>query len=241
MSNAVLCKDVSFYFGKQQILDKACFTVEQGDFVSIIGPNGGGKTTLLKLMLGLFEPTEGEIRIFDKPPKEALKKIGYMPQFSAGIHDFPVNVMDVVLMGCLGSSFFYSKKDKLKAHECLERLGITGLVNNRFSDLSGGQRQRVLMARALVSQPDILLLDEPTASLDIESEQNVYEILSELNQEMTIVLVSHDIGFVTKHVKKVVCVSKTVVMHPVSQVSGMGMDELYQSSMCMVDHNKRIS
>ncbi len=213
--------NVSFAYTNQLVLENVNLSVKRGDFASIVGPNGSGKTTLLKLLLGLLKPDKGEIRILDKSPKEARLQIGYMPQYSILDNQFPVSVMDIVLMGRLGRNFggWYSKQDREVALSSLEEVELEGLSKRHFNELSGGQRQRVLIARALCCQPEILILDEPTANIDPVIEETLFDLLRQLNERMTILLVSHDPNFVSEIVGSVICVNQHVVTHPTSEIS----------------------
>jgi zinc transport system ATP-binding protein len=232
---------VSFsYDGRNDILDDVHLTVEALDFASVIGPNGGGKTTLLKLVLGLLEPASGTIRVFGRSPERARPRIGYMPQFATTDPKFPVRVADVVLMGRLGPGRRvgpFSKTDRAAAVQAMERVGVEQLSRQSFSALSGGQRQRVLLARALSSDPELLLLDEPAAGLDQKVEQDFFELLGELNREKTLVLVSHDLGFVRSFVKTVVCVHCRVDVHPTSELDGTAIQDLYGGDVRLVHHD----
>lgn len=221
--SAVSIRDLWFAYDGPPVLREVSFDIAAGDFVSIIGPNGGGKTTLLKLLLGLLSPTRGSVRVFGQVPDAARKRLGYMPQQISLDARFPVTAMDIVLMGRLGHSFPagpFRRADREAAETALRDVEARDLGNRGFFSLSGGQRQRVLIARALASGPELLLLDEPTASLDPAVQDDLYELLTRLNQRMTIVLVSHDIGVVSKHVRTVVCVSGQVAIHPVEAISG---------------------
>jgi len=205
----------------------------------VVGPNGGGKSTLLKLMLGLIKPSTGTITILGNPPEKARESIGYMPQFLYCDFSFPVNVMDVVLMGRKGGRFFgfHSKNDKQMAMNKLELLKVADLYNRPFSNLSGGQRQRVLIARSLVSEPEILLLDEPTANVDPAVESQFYEILKELTDKITVLTVSHDLGVVSEVVDRVLCVNRFVKIHPTSSLSGDMIKDIYGDDVKMVRHD----
>jgi len=237
-------ENVSFSYDGQPVLQSVDLAVSRNDFLCIVGPNGGGKTTLLKLVLGLVRPASGTVRVFGEPPEKARPRIGYMPQHTSLDPLFPVSVRDIVLMGRLGTGGgfgFYGRKDARAAEEVLRMMKLTGLEGRPFSSLSGGQRQRVLIARALVSRPEILLLDEPTASIDAVIETELFEILNRLNREMTIALVTHDLGFVSRYVKSVVCVNRRVVVHPTSEISGEMINEIYGGDMQMVRHDHRCS
>ncbi|MFO7785855.1 MAG: metal ABC transporter ATP-binding protein [Thermodesulfobacteriota bacterium] len=237
-------QDVSFSYQGVPVLEDVDLTIGEGDFVSIVGPNGGGKTTLLKIILGLIRPSCGTVRVFGRPPIKARPRIGYMAQQSTFDFLFPVNVLDVVLMGRLGHGpgfGFYSRDDRKAAMRALGRMEMEPLRNRPFSRLSGGQRQRVLLARALVSDPELLLLDEPTANVDAAIETELFEILNELNRHMTIMLVTHDLGFVSAYVRSVVCVNRRLAVHPTSSITGEMIHELYGGNVQMVRHDHRCS
>lgn len=239
----IILKDVSFSYNGEPVLENVNLEIKYGDFSTIVGPNGGGKTTLLKLLLGLLKPDKGEILIFGDIPEKSLMRVGYMPQYAHLDFQFPVTVMDMVLMGCLGRSRFgwYSKNDIKKAQASLAEVKLADYAGRRFSELSGGQRQRVLIARALCCDPELLLLDEPTANIDPQMEEALIEILQRLNRHMTILLVSHDIGFVSQVVKSVICVNRQVVIHPTSSLNGMLIKELYGGDFRMIRHDHRCS
>lgn len=240
----VMLEDVSFSYDGNPVLENVTLHVDEKDFLAIVGPNAGGKTTLLKLILGLLKPAKGNIHVFGKSPDKARLHIGYMPQ--SAYHDllFPVNVMDVVLMGRLGvaSRFgFYSRRDKEAALEALNEVEMFDFRNKPLSDLSGGQRQRVLIARALASNPDLLLLDEPTSHIDMAVERELFEVLNELNRRITIIMVTHDLGFVSSYVKSVACVNRRVMVHPTSEITGEMINEIYGTNVHMVRHDARAS
>jgi zinc transport system ATP-binding protein len=240
----VVMKNVSFAYAKEKVLENVDLTIEHLDFASIVGPNGGGKTTLLKLLLGLLKPTSGDIKIFGKPPKKSILRVGYMPQYSKLDMQFPVNVLDIVLMGRLGHSTGgrYSKADRFAAESALEEVNMSDFVGYRFSELSGGQRQRILIARALCCEPELLLLDEPTSNIDPEVEEALSCILKELNRRMTILLVSHDMGFVSQIVKSVICVNRRAVIHPTSEIDGKLIMNIYgRRDLRMIRHDHRCS
>ncbi len=209
----------------------------------MVGPNGGGKTTLVKLILGLLEPQSGEIRVFGRPPRCARLRMGYMPQHVQHDPQFPATVMDIVLMGRLGAPGvrgllgWYSRDDRRAAFETLRQLDMEGFARRPLAALSGGQRQRVLIARALCSQPELLLLDEPTANIDSLVEARLFELLREINRRMTVVLVSHDLGFVANIAENVICVNRRVVVHPTSQLTGELIREIYGGDVRMVRHS----
>ena len=214
------------------------FAIYRGDFISILGPNGGGKTTLAKLMLGLYTPNSGEILINGKSPAQMSGRIGYVPQYSMFDPNFPVAVKDVVLMGRIKNfSVRYSKEDRAQADNAMESVGIGSLSANPYSELSGGQRQRVLIARALATNPEILLLDEPTANVDATIEYKMSAMFSDLKKKMTVLLITHDLGFVSELVNKVICVNRNVHIHPTSGITKEHIRELYHDNMRIVRHD----
>lgn len=235
-------KDVSFAYQSQYAIDNANFNIREREYVSIVGPNGGGKTTLILLMLGLLTPQKGQIRVLNESPQSASVRVGYMPQSLHFDYRFPITVQDVVLMGVLrrGQLGPYSKTERMFAQQKLDELGIADLAGKSFSDLSGGQRQRVLLARTLACNPEILLLDEPTANVDARVEKILLEKLSELSKSMTVVLVSHDLSFVSKAVDHVLCVNRTVVRHPTANITPETIAELYHGEMRIVQHGHHL-
>ncbi|MHB8079552.1 MAG: metal ABC transporter ATP-binding protein [Candidatus Krumholzibacteriia bacterium] len=220
---AIAVRDLSFaYPGEPAVLEEVAFTIAEGDYVSLVGPNGGGKTTLLRLLLGLLVPTRGQVRLFGLPPEQARRQLGYMPQHPQLDPHFPVSARDVVLMGRLGPGRprgLFGRDDKDAARRALDEVGLGELGRRPFAALSSGQKQRVLIARALACAPRLLLLDEPTANLDLHVEGELYELLRELNRRLTVVLVSHDLGFVSRYVRTVVCVKRRVAVHPPREIS----------------------
>lgn len=237
----VAVEGVTFSFdGLNPVVEDATFTIERGDFASMIGPNGGGKTTLLKLLLGLLEPAAGSIRVFGESPHRARRRIGYMPQYAALDRQFPITVQEVVLTGRLTPDRRWGghrAADRRAAAETLDRVGLGSLARRPFAALSGGQRQRVLLARALVSSPELLLLDEPAAGLDRRVEQDFFALLEELNRDTTVLLVSHDLGFVRSFVRTVVCVHRRVALHPTAALDGRTIHELYGGEVRAVHHH----
>jgi len=223
---------VDFFFGSHPVLKQATATIAAGDFVSMVGPNGGGKTTLLRLVLGLLTPNRGTVRVLGLRPEKARKRVGYMPQHAHVDPQFPVTVTDVVLMGRLSPGRTlgpYRRDDRQRARAALAETDALHLEDRGFSALSGGQRQRVLIARALACEPELLLLDEPTASLDPSIQDELYELLHRLKHRMTVVLVSHDVSVVSKHVDKILCVNQSIDVHPASEIKG-ALANLFPSS-----------
>jgi len=246
MSNepVITVDGVWFSYDSSPVLENVNLSIGGRDFVCVVGPNGGGKTTLIKLFLGLLRPTKGTVRVFGKPPEDSRLRLGYMPQHAQLDPLFPVRVIDVVLMGRMGITRKfgpYRKVDRKAALDALNEVEMQDLFERRFSTLSGGQQQRVLIARALASDPEVLLLDEPTASLDLQVECELYELLRLLNERLTVIIASHDLGFVSRYVKSVICVKREVVAHPTNEITGELIRELYGEDVCMVRHDQHAS
>lgn len=218
---AIEVKNLSFSYEESLILESVSVSIGMGEFVGIFGPNGGGKTTFLKLLMGFLKPKTGVVEILGGEPKSVRKKIGYVPQTTSFDKQFPISTLEVVLMGCLSEISplgFFTSKSKKKAKEALSRVGMLEKEAQAFGTLSGGQAQRVLIARALVSSPEILLLDEPTASIDSEAEQTIYELLGNLKGAMTILMVTHDLQAVAKKVGRLLCIQKQLTSFSPSEV-----------------------
>jgi len=181
----IVSKNLSFSYGNNKVLQDINFTIEKNQIITIIGPNGGGKTTLLKLIAGLLTPEKGEILINGKPPKLNYGKIGYVPQHSHFDNKYPITVFEVVLSGLIKSIGFYSKADKLKTEEMIKYVGLESVKNNSFNSLSGGQSQRMLIARALVADADILLMDEPTSNIDSTNEKSLTTFIKNITKKIT--------------------------------------------------------
>jgi len=237
-------KDLSFSYDRQKVLRSVNLRIYPGDFAGIIGPNGGGKSTLLRLIMGIIQPDTGSVSVLGMPPEKARSRVGYLAQHAHHDPGFPVTVMEVVLMGCLGRGWLpgpFRKSEKERAMAALKRVGMADIAGKSMSALSGGQRQRVLIARALVCEPELLLLDEPMSHIDISAEKELLQLLEKLSADHTILIVSHDIGFVTKKIKKVVCVNRQVVLHPTSEINGEVISSLYGTDMRLVRHDHECS
>jgi len=213
-------KDLNFSYEKEVILKDISLGMKEGDFLAIIGPNGGGKSTLLKLILGILTPMSGDIKLFNDSFRANLSRIGYVPQNTNINIDFPIKVIDVVLMGYTESKrklFGYSKAEIQKAMEVLEQVGISSLAQNKIGSLSGGQRQRVMIARAICNNPKLLILDEPTASIDSMGQKQIYELLKKLNTTISIIVVSHDISVILSYASSVAYINRSLVYHQLAQ------------------------
>jgi zinc transport system ATP-binding protein len=233
-------RDVTFSYDGHPVLEDVNLSVAERDLACVVGPNGGGKTTLLKLLLGLYQPSKGTVSVLGVSPERARPLVGYVPQSYGYDAQFPVRVIDVVLMGRIHKSRWlgpYGRADKEAALHALEQVGMADLRHRSLSALSGGQRQRAVIARALVAEPELLLLDEPTASLDLAAETELYDLLKKLNERITMVMVSHDLGFVSGFITKVICVKRRVVVHPTGRITGEIINELYGGEMRMVQHD----
>ena len=226
-------------YGANPILEDINLIVKELDFVGIIGPNGGGKTTLLKVLLGLILPLQGEVKILNRPVKLGRRYLGYVPQLLEFDRDFPIRVEDVVRMGRLGKRRLlerYNHQDEILVTRSLEQVGMLKLRSRSIGELSGGERQRVYIARALASEPKILLLDEPTASVDSKVQKSIYELLKELNQYMTIVMISHDLGAVSTYVKKVGCLNRRLYYHNDKLITSEMIEQAYQCPVDLIAH-----
>lgn len=212
--------NLSFGYTKENTLENINLTVNEKDFLAIIGPNGGGKSTLLKLMLGLHKPNSGEIKILESKPSKNLSKIGYVPQNTNINIDFPIKVVEVVMMGHVGHKrplIGYKKEETACAMGALAQVGMADFAEKKIGALSGGQRQRVMIARALCAHPKILFLDEPTSNIDAEGQRQIYDLLKALNKSITIIVVSHDISVILEYADKVAYINKKLSFHDISE------------------------
>lgn len=226
-------KNVGVSFGGVTVLEDITMSIADNDFLAIIGPNGSGKTTLLKVILGLVKPDTGTVEVFGMPPAEGRKLVGYLPQKTSFDPSFPINVFDVVLMGRYRGLFKrYTDADRKLAEEALAMVGMSGQRDRQIGELSGGQMKRAFIARALVKEPRLLILDEPMASIDPEMQKSFYDMLSELRKSMAVVLVTHDVGVISVHVDQIACVSKRIFYHGSAEE---GFDEIEKAYKCPVD------
>ena len=239
---------LSVAYDDKLILDDVTFSVERGQFWGILGPNGSGKTTLLKTLLGLIQPLSGTVRVLGMPPNKLgakRDKIGYVPQFSQIDFNFPIDVKQMVLLGRahkIGLGKRPEKSDRNAAIEALDMVNLSHLANRQIGMLSGGERQRVLIARALALQPDILFLDEPTASLDVGTMESFYEWLDVMHKKLdiTLVLVSHDVGVISRYVNCVACLNGRLVAHgiPEQVLSQDNLENMYGCDAVFFHHGK---
>jgi zinc transport system ATP-binding protein len=226
-------------YDHENVLEDVNLTVYDRDFIGLVGPNGGGKTTLVKVLLGLLEPTRGTVRIKGQPVEKGRRHIGYVPQTVEFDRDFPVSVWDVARMGRLGKRRLfhrYTAEDDAVVEEMLRRVEMFDLRDRAIGELSGGQRQRVYIARALVAEPEILLLDEPTASVDPQISTSIYELLRDLNQHVTLLMISHDMGAVSSYVKTVGCLNRRLFYHDEKEVTPEMLELAYQCPVDLIAH-----
>lgn len=236
---AVELRGVSFYYNGHPVLMNADLTVSEGNFLAIIGPNGCGKTTLLKIILGILNPGRGTVKIFGKRPGEVPGIIGYVPQDTGVNKDFPVSVLDVTLMGRLGfrgRERRYTRDDYEVVRRVLEKVGMWECRNRPIGKLSGGQRQRVFIARALAAEPGILLMDEPTASVDAQFQTELYELLKGLNAGITIIVVSHDMSVLSGYIKSVASLNRTIYYHDCAEVPEEMIHSAYHAPVELIAH-----
>ncbi len=241
MSNTALnINNLSVYYGQTPAIASVCLDVPEGEYLGIIGPNGGGKSTLLKAILGLVPISSGTVQVYGEKPGNTKTPVGYVPQFAALDKQFPITLLEVVLTGCLkrGLSPFcrFTTKDKELAYALLDRVGIRNLANRRISDLSGGEFQKMLIARALAVHPKLLLLDEPTASVDAVSRNQIYALLADLNKDMTIILVTHDLLAISSQVHKLACLNESLVYHGDPELTETIVNNLYGCPVDLIAH-----
>ncbi len=239
MSYAIEAHKINFAYDRQPVLIDVDLTVEEGDFVAFLGPNGGGKTTLIKILAGILKPDSGWVRILGRPVNEVQGAIGYVPQDLHTKAGFPISAFEVALMGRLGPNGrgrSFSAADKRAAAEALDRVGMLELRHELIGKLSGGQRQRVFIARALAGESRLLFLDEPVAGVDAAWQSNLFELLKELNRQVTIVVVSHDLSVMSTYIKSVACINRTLFHHPSSEISAQVIQETYQCPVELIAH-----
>jgi len=229
---------VSLSLQGNPILVDVSLRIERGDYLALLGPNGGGKTTLLKVLLGLLAPDHGVVRVLGRSPREARGEVGYVPQHARFDLGFPIRVQEVVQMGRLGDSRLgrIGAAGRAAAQSALERVEMGPLAERPIGALSGGQLQRVLIARALAQRPKLLLLDEPTASLDERIGRSVWELFEELSQEMAVVVVSHDVGAISRYVRSVACLNQHLHAHPSKELTPEILEATYGCPVDLLAH-----
>jgi len=222
MKEIIELKDIIAGYGDEVILKNVNLTIREHDFIGVIGPNGGGKTTLVKVILGLLKPMSGKVLIHATVPEKQRRAIGYLPQLSQSDQKFPITVLEVVLSGLAEPHRLFkrfSSQEISKAKSLLEQTGIEALAKKNMGELSGGQMQRVFLCRAIISDPMLLILDEPNTFVDNRFESDLYETLKVLNRRMAILMVSHDVGTITYYVKTIACVNRELHYHTSNQIS----------------------
>lgn len=234
-------RNLTISHGAQTILDDVSLIVRKGDFYAIIGPNGAGKTTLIRAVLGLIPVSQGDILLFSQPAdQQGRARIGYVPQYHSFDFQFPITVREMVLTGRMGrkGGLFsrYSSVDYAAADHALARISADSLSNRPIADLSGGERQRALIARALAGEPEVLILDEPTVYVDTPTEEQFYELLTSLAQEVTILMITHDIGVVSRHVNRVACLNRRLYQHDSDQLTPEMISMSYGCPVDLITH-----
>jgi zinc transport system ATP-binding protein len=238
MASLIEIRSLSAGYESNIVLTDIDFSIHENDFIGVIGPNGGGKTTLLKVILGLLKPLRGSI-IFNETLLRR-NKIGYLPQMSAGDNSFPVTVMDVVLSGLMINKSVMARitsADRKKAENVIGELGLTEIRKSPLNELSGGQLQRVFLGRAIIGSPALLLLDEPDNFVDATFENDFYQKLHDLNNRMAILMVSHDVGTISSHVKSFACVNRKLHYHPSPEITNEQLSS-YDCPIQLVSHGR---
>jgi zinc transport system ATP-binding protein len=236
MAEALLeARHITFGYDREAVLDDVSLAIQPLDFLAVIGPNGGGKTTLVKILLGLLKPWSGSVTHSGRHKP----RLGYVPQFSTFDKSFPLRVSDVVLMGKLGSRGLlrpYTRRDREEVEQVLARLDLSSLAGAHVSGISGGQLQRVLIARAVVSDPEVLFLDEPTASIDAESREALTGLLQELNRSIPIVVITHDVTSIAPMVRNIACINRKLHYHAGNELDQAMLEEVYGCPVELVAH-----
>jgi zinc transport system ATP-binding protein len=235
MEPLIEIEHVTYGYEERAVLEDVSLSITYGDFILVIGPNGGGKTTLVKLILGIMTPWSGTIRLRG----DVGRRLGYVPQFANFNRNFPISVFDMVLMGCLNSENYlrrYTHEDGEKAGVILAKLGLYERKEANITDLSGGQLQRVLIARALVSDPLALFLDEPTTSMDISSQSSLLELLAELQTRMSIVVVTHDPTPYAQTYRHIACLNRELHYHERGELDSLTLERVYGCPVELLGH-----
>ncbi|HOP09087.1 MAG TPA: ABC transporter ATP-binding protein [Candidatus Methanofastidiosa archaeon] len=238
---AISIKDLWVSYGDHVVLKKIDLNVHEKDFIGIIGPNGGGKSTLLKAILGLIKPSRGSISIFGRPIREAKRYIGYVPQRKEIPRNFPITVFEVVRLGRYprkGIGKRFDEDDNKASLQALERVNMLEYRDTEISNLSGGQQQRVFIARALVNDPKLLLLDEPNIGIDLTVQNDFYEMLKRFNERMTIIMISHDVTAISSYVKTVACLNKELHYHGTKAINKEDFEKVYNCPVELIAHGQ---
>lgn len=240
MEKVIELKDVWVRYGNQVILEAVNLNLEKPEgLLGIIGPNGGGKTTLLKVLLGLLKPYRGGVKLFGKAPEKSRDLVGYVPQYKRFDFDFPISVWEVALTGRMSHSGFlkkYSDEDKKAAEDALKIVEMYQFKDRQIGQLSGGQRQRVFIARALATNPKLLLLDEPNAGLDPHMQDELYRLLDRLKKDMAIIMVTHDLSAVSIYVDKIACLNRKLHYHNSKEIPVEDLEATYQCPIELIAH-----
>lgn len=239
MNKLIELKNIQAAYDQKVVLRDVNLSIYEHDFLGVIGPNGGGKTTLMRVILGLLKPISGEICFFQNNQPVPQLTIGYLPQYSQIDKKFPISVREVIFSGLYREKPLfggYSASQKERVAEVITQMGLEGLEKRQIGELSGGQLQRVLLGRAIVQHPQVVILDEPSTYLDMRFEERLYRLLTDINRESAIVLVSHDIGTILQNVKTVACVNETLDYHPDTHVSGQWLEEKFGCPIELLGH-----
>ena len=246
MTAAIAIRGVSFRYGATPALEGINVDIPAGEFFGLIGPNGAGKSTLVKLMLGLLRPDSGAIYIRGRAPAKARDLIGYVPQHASFSRDFPILVQEVVMLGAYGAGYWrggfrrygwFNRHERAAAANAMRAVEIESIADKPIRGLSGGELQRMLIARALIGKPEILILDEPTSNIDLRAEESIFSLLKRYNERMTIIVVSHDVAFISGYAHRVGCLNRTLVCHATESIDGRTIEELYGGSIRMIRHS----
>lgn len=239
MEKLIEIEHINAAYGSKVVLKDISLSIEKNDFLGIIGPNGGGKTTLLKVILGLLKPASGTIRFFNKEEEVSSLRIGYLPQMNNIDKKFPISVREVITSGLASQKRLFrpfTAQQHERVNHVIQQMGLEELPNRPIGELSGGQLQRVLLGRAIVSRPQLLILDEPNSYVDKRFESHFYQLLTEINKESAVILVSHDIGTVLTMVKNIACVNETLHYHSGSDISQEWLNEKYACPFELIGH-----
>ncbi len=237
--NILKIENLNFSYKNKKILENINLEINEGDFMALLGPNGGGKTTLIKLILGLLKPDSGTIKLFNDDIKKNIKRVSFVPQINEIKTDFPIRAIDVVLMGRLRfKGFFkkYNKEDYELVQNMLDKLGLANFAYSNISKLSGGQLQRIFVARALVSNAEFLILDEPTSNVDSQNEKNIIDLLYHLKELKAVLIVTHDVGVVANVINKVACLNKNLISHDEPYLTKDMIEKTYHCPIELIGH-----